>query len=101
VAVLAPPKTANGNIKIDPAELFRAFEPVPAQQSAGEPAKQVATGAEEALVDQLEREIAHLREMLSAMEREKKNWREAHITSLRALPAPERRSWWSRFRAAG
>jgi hypothetical protein len=42
-----------------------------------------------------------LRELLARADRNAEQWHELAMTQLRALPAPERRSWWSRFRAAG
>jgi hypothetical protein len=78
---LSATRNDDGTFAIDPAELFRVFAPVPAQQSEPVAAQQ----SETALVAQLEREIAVLRDLLARADRTAEQWREAHMTQLRAL----------------
>ena len=73
-------RTETGQIEIDPAELFRVFPPVAAQQGAQEathPGAQADTTGDNALRDNaLAREVQLLREMLDAMREDRDAWRE-------------------------
>jgi len=95
-----------GQIEVDPAELFRVFPTIAAQEaehSAMHPHAQVCATDDNALhVSALEVEVKLLREMLDAMRDDRDAWREQAGKMVAALPPPtpapeQRRSWWRRL----
>ena len=119
-------RTETGQIEIEPAELFRVFPPVAAQQGAQEathPGAQADAMDENALCDSvLSSEVQLLREMLDAMREDRDAWREQarkegderrELSQRLALAAPiatpvpqpaenqqpaaQRQPWWKRL----
>ena len=101
-------RTDTGQIEVDPAELFRVFPPVAAQEMQGDAMHQLAQPAvaddNTLRANALEVEVKLLREMLDAMRDDRDAWREQAGKMTAALPAPapavpnQRRPWW-RWRA--
>jgi hypothetical protein len=101
-------RTDIGQIEVEPAELFRVFPPIAAQQASQEAMHHGATAnatAETALrVNALEVEVKLLREMLAAMREDRNAWRDQAAKVVAALPAPAtiampapNRRWWRRL----
>jgi hypothetical protein len=101
-------RTDIGQIEVEPAELFRVFPPIAAQQASQEARHHGATAnatAETALrVNALEVEVKLLREMLAAMREDRNAWRDQAAKVVAALPAPATitmpapsRRWWRRL----
>ncbi len=100
-------RTETGQIEVDPAELFRVFPPIAAQEaepSAMHRAVQGGATDDNALrVSALEVEVKLLREMLDAMRDDRNAWREQAGKAVAALPPPapaaadQRRPWWRRL----
>jgi hypothetical protein len=101
-------RTETGQIEVDPAELFRVFPPVAAQEAQFDAAPYGAQASATSATDEnalrasvLEVEVKLLREMLDAMRCDRDNWHEMAIKVTAALPAPAPatspgRSWWRR-----
>jgi hypothetical protein len=101
-------RTDTGQIEVDPAELFRVFPPVAAQEaehSATHQHAQADDAHNNALrTNALEVEVKLLREMLDAMRDDRDAWREQAGKITAALPpplpapeSPQRRPWWRRL----
>jgi hypothetical protein len=94
-----------GQIEVDPAELFRVFPPVAAQEAlndAPHPHAMPDAADDNALhSNALEVEVKLLREMLDAMRDDRDAWREQAAKALAVLPLPApsapRRPWWRRL----
>ena len=103
---LSATRTDSGQIEVEPAELFRVFPPIAAQeatQDAMHPHARIGATAESTLrISALEVEVKMLREMLDAMRDDRNAWRDQAGRVIAALPAPpkpepERRPWWRRL----
>ena len=99
-------RTDNGQVEVDPAELFRVFPPIAVQEaehSAMHHGAQVSATDDSALrVSALEVEVKLLREMLDEMREDRNAWREQASKVTAALPSPAsspetRRPWWRRL----
>jgi len=97
-----------GQIEVDPAELFRVFPPIAAQEALNDAphphATPDATGDNAFHSNALEVEVKLLREMLDAMRDDRDAWREQAAKALAVLPLPAptilaapRRPWWRRL----
>jgi AcrR family transcriptional regulator len=96
-------RTDTGQIEVDPAELFRVFPPVAAQEVSPYGAQVTATDNNALRASALEVEVKLLREMLDAMREDRNAWREQASKVVAALPLPittvpdQRRPWWRRL----
>lgn len=103
---LSATRDDNGGIRIDPAELARAFPPKPFQQERSRRAFQEPEGTADGMAERernatvaaLETEVRLLRQMLDDMRTERDRW---HSQAERlALPGPPKRPWWPWRRSA-
>jgi hypothetical protein len=100
-------RTDTGQIEVDPAELFRVFPPLAAQEAgrsaAPYDAQAVATDNNTLRTSALEVEVKLLREMLDSMREDRNAWRDQAGKITAALPPPAtdskpgRRPWWRRL----
>lgn len=98
-------RTDTGQIEVDPAELFRVFPPIAAQEAQRgglhHGAQASATDANALRASALAVEVKLLREMLDAMREDRDAWREqaSKVLAVLPLPAPTapRRPWWRRL----
>ena len=98
-------RTDTGQIEVDPAELFRVFPPIAAQQGAQEAmhhGAQTSAAVDNALrANVLEVEVKLLREMLAQAQSDRDAWREQAGRAMAALPLPAPanpvRPWWRRL----
>ncbi len=111
--VISSTRDERGRFVIEPAELHRVFPPVPAERPNEQSAEQPQTDAETIKTaierDFLKREIEQLRTMLDDMKAERDEWRKQAQTlaiadqskqvrsTVPAVAAIERRSWWKRL----
>ena len=103
---LSATRTDAGQIEVDPAELFRVFPPIAAQEGATDAAphgaKADAIDDNALRVSALEVEVKLLREMLDAMRDDRDAWRAQAGQVIASLPPPSpapvidqpRRRWW-------
>lgn len=112
--LISAEKTTAGGYLIDPSELFRVFEPVPAKTDTAPDRQSLASdGALPLKLTGLESEIRLLREMLSRadntisdLRNDRDQWREQAHTATRLLEAPQRSNrmqqqrWWPFSRSA-
>jgi hypothetical protein len=107
---ISAPRKENGDYAIDPAELFRVFEPKPAETRDGggsRPARQSEQGRETAETAEttaaLRAEIAALKELVRRLDQDKEDLKaERDKWSVQAerlaLAAPVRRGFWDWWR---
>jgi hypothetical protein len=98
-------KDENGEWRIQPAELFRIYPPLPEQRNGNGGEQHYATpitGALEAEISTLKQLNQMLRDQLDDMPGQRDKWEQAAQTALRQLPAPKApaRSWWWPMRRA-
>jgi hypothetical protein len=96
-------KDEHGEWRLQPAELFRVYPPLPEQRNGnGEEQQCVAplTAALEVEISSLKQLNQILREQLDDMRGQRDKWEQAAQTALRQLPAPRAaiRPWWWRTR---
>jgi excisionase family DNA binding protein len=113
---MSAPRTDDGGFAIDPAELFRAFQPQqPSERVAGQDATAVASDAErpatpetanrndvlavklaaaEAQVEGLKALLAEVNANRDELRQDRDEWRGR---AERLLAPPERRAWWRRL----
>jgi excisionase family DNA binding protein len=112
-------RTDDGGLSIDPAELFRAFQPQrPSERPTGQNATAPASDAERAVTPEtadrnddlavklaaLDAEVKGLRDLLAEvranrdeLRQDRDDWRGRAERATLALSGPERRSWWRRL----
>jgi hypothetical protein len=101
---LSAGRTENGGFEIEASELFRVFNPRPAERAKGQPEGQETTAATAAFEAQIAglKEVADLlRNQLDDTRRDRDHWRsqcERMTPIADQRPAPRR--WWG-WRAAG
>jgi len=99
-------KDEHGEWRIQPAELFRIYPPLPEQRNGNGGEQHYAAslnGALDAEISALKQVNQILRDQLDDMRGQRDKWEQAAQTALRQLPAPKApaRSWcWPRRRAA-
>lgn len=111
---LSAARTDDGGFAIDPAELFRVYQPKKAAQAAGETGGTVAAGQDAMgvpphVVALLEEQIKALREtvrriddQVADLREDRDRWRaqaegaQRLLSDQRTPTQPERRSWWRR-----
>jgi len=103
---LSATRTDVGQIEVEPAELFRVFPPIVAQEgrtdAAPYGAKADAIDDNALRVSALEVEVKLLREMIDAMRDDRNAWRDQAGKVIASLPPPSsaplidqsRRRWW-------
>jgi hypothetical protein len=92
-------KDEHGEWRLQPAELFRVYPPLPEQRNGNGEEQQYAaplTAALEAEISALKQVNQILREQVDDMRGQRDKWEEAAQTALRQLPAPKApiRVWW-------
>jgi hypothetical protein len=98
-------KDEHGEWRIQPAELFRIYPPLPEQRNGNGGEQQYAAslnGALDAEISALKQVNQILRDQLDDMRGQRDKWEQAAQTALRQLPAPKApaRSWWWPMRRA-
>jgi hypothetical protein len=98
-------KDEHGEWRLQPAELFRVYPPLPEQRNGSGDEQQYAapvTAALEAEISGLKQVNQILRDQLDDMRGQRDKWEQAAWTALRQLPAPKApiRSWWWPMRRA-
>jgi hypothetical protein len=99
-------KDEHGEWRIQPAELFRIYPPLPEQRNRSGEEQQYAaplTAALEAEISGLKQLNQTLRDQLDDVRGQRDKWEQAAQTALRQLPAPKapaRSWWWPMHRAA-
>jgi hypothetical protein len=100
---LSATRTETGQWAIDPAELFRVFDPLAVPGATPPPAALERDATTDALVTELRQVIADLRSDRDDLRADRDHWRQAFESAQRALPVPMERGapWWRRWRRAG
>ena len=98
-------KDEHGEWRIQPAELFRIYPPMPEQRNGNGGEQHYAAplnGALEAEISALKQLNQMLRDQLDDARGQRDKWEQAAQTALRQLPAPKApaRSWWWPMRRA-
>ncbi len=86
---LSATKDDFGEWQLEPAEVTRLYTVKSDTPAHSEQGQQYASA--------LEVEIRMLREIIATIEKERDRWHEQATAMTRVLPAPERRSFWSRI----
>jgi hypothetical protein len=98
-------KDEHGEWRIQPAELFRIYPPMPEQRNGNGGEQHYAAslnGALDAEISALKQVNQILRDQLDDMRGQRDKWEQAAQTALHQLPAPKAlaRSWWWPMRRA-
>jgi hypothetical protein len=98
-------KDEHGEWRIQPAELFRIYPPLPEQRNGNGGEQHYAAslnGALDAEISALKQVNQILRDQLDDMRGQRDKWEQAAQTALRQLPGPKApaRSWWWPMRRA-
>ena len=98
-------KDEHGEWRLQPAELFRVYPPLPEQRNGNGEAQRYAapiTGALEAEISALKQLNQMLRDQLDDTRGQRDKWEHAAQMALRQLPPPKAptRSWWWPMRRA-
>jgi excisionase family DNA binding protein len=98
-------KDEHGEWRIQPAELFRIYPPLPEQRNGNSAEQHYAAslkGALDAEISALKQVNQILRDQLDDMRGQRDKWEQAAQTALRQLaaPKPPARSWWWPMRRA-